>query len=111
MEKAVWGTDYDYRSDKEYKLPACPKCDNYYGMNGLYRVGKLGKCLNCNELYVLDEEMSKWFDEREGHKEETDECLMCGKKTMVSKMRKNPVTLKWERTCGQCTSCGSRYLV
>lgn len=117
--QAVWGHDYDFRTDQIYKCPCCPKCmeiiikddDNYI-------------CASCRKtVSVDDDKMKKWFEERQGTKVEYTDChqlrmrdksliMGCdGKKCVKTTYVKNPATLEWQIASGVCEKCGMRFLV
>ena len=106
---AIWGMDYDMHNDKCYDRPVCPDCKEPFGVfeDGTYR------CYACGEVVSIeDPEMIKWFEDRAGTKTEIMDCFTCGGKECVeARMRKNPVTLDWETTGGQCSNCGMQFIV
>ena len=58
--KAVWGLDYDYRTDKSKRCPVCPECEEaVWKIKGVYR------CLCCNSVVELEQDMKEWFAKRE----------------------------------------------
>ena len=110
---AVWGEDYDWRTDKIYKCPCCPECEEQIrkGDDKIYR------CYSCgNVVSVTDKEMTDWFAVREAIKVEYRDChklladdIMsgCGGKNCVKiHYRRNPVTLRWEFVWSKCEKCG-----
>lgn len=115
---AVWIDEYDFRCDKCYKAPGCPKCDA-----PLYKFGNDFKCVACGKaLKVTDPDMKKWFTEREEVKTEFKDCpkiplkdgrsMGCGgKKCVETHYRRNPVTLEWEVTDGRCMKCELSFIV
>lgn len=118
--KAVWITDYDYRTDKTYKRPGCPDCEEAIG-----RFRNVYKCYNCGAaVEVEDEEMKVWFSVREEKKKEFHDCIRhkpingvskaigCGGKKCVETIyTRNPVTLKWQAAYGKCLRCGMSFMV
>ena len=58
---AVWGEDYDFRSNKTSPCPCCPECDEpVWKIKGKYR------CLCCDKVVdVADQGMKEWFAVRE----------------------------------------------
>ena len=107
--EAIWGLDYDYRSDKNYKRPVCPKCECQIGKDeeGQYH------CFNCGkEVEVKDPVMIEWFKLREETKTDMRSCFFCGGKKCVKTLyTRNPVTLRWETATGTCNKCGARIIV
>lgn len=109
MKKAKWITDYDVRSDKCFKCPGCEECmapvglsdddDKYY-------------CLSCGEEFELDDNMRKWIEDRRETKTETKDCIWCGGKNCDTiRFRRNPISLEWQATCGECSKCGVRWMI
>lgn len=106
MIKAKWGLEYDYHNDKCYNEPQHEECGApIYFEEGAYR------CICCGEEMELTDDMKKWIDERSGEKEECIPCMNCGKPTMKVHYYKNRNTLEWETGCGECDSCGMRFIV
>lgn len=116
---AIWGIDYDFRSDKCYKVPSCPECEEPIAR---YEDGQY-HCLNCGEIVELSDDMLSWFKVREETKIEIQDCPKMttksgvhlsgcgGKNCMEIHYRRNPVTLKWEQAFGFCKECGTRFIV
>lgn len=119
--KAVWGEDYDWRKDRIYACPVCPKCGEAVG-----KIGGAYRCFACGTKVELDEKMLAWFGEREETKTEMWDCLPdkevdidgkkirmgCGGKGCVEvHMMRNPVTLEWQTMGGECKKCGWRFIV
>ena len=135
--KAVWITDYDHRTDKLYKRPGCPDCEEAIG-----RFRNVYKCYNCGAaVEVEDEEMKAWlvlhedfsltllFGSRDEDnilfRGELDELaricpkfkvmgrtIGCGRKKCVRVLyTRNPVTLEWQLAQKKCTKCGYQVLV
>ena len=108
-KKAKWVLEYDMHNDKCYKCPGCAECEA--------PVAKFGDgkyhCFSCGEVVDIDDEMAKWFAEREETKEEQRDCNFgCGGKgTMRIQYIKNPVTLEWQTAYGYCTKCGMKFIV
>lgn len=120
MMEAIWGTDYDMHTDKCYKRPSCPKCEEPIGK---YEDGKY-RCYSCGEVVdVTDKKMQEWLRVMEETKEEYGDCprikskgkllkMGCGGKNCVKKTYvHNPVTLDWQVAWGVCTKCGMRFIV
>lgn len=108
MIKAVWGLEFDYRTDSCYNEPQHEDCQ------APVVLGKSGKyvCLCCGEEAEVDDDMKAWLAERDGQKEEVGNCFMCGgKNTMVTYKYKNKVTLEWEAGHGKCKNCGAFFIV
>lgn len=117
--KAVWGIDYDMRTDSCYSVPACPECQEPIRMcdDGKYH------CFCCGEIVEVDDpEMIKWFKDRSETKTEYTDCpkittkdgktLGCGGVgTVETHYRKNPVTKKWQVMGGKCSKCGMSFIV
>lgn len=122
--KAVWGNDYDWRTDKCYKAPLCPLC---YAPFGKIADDNEYHCFSCGRIIeVNDPDMKKWIEDRKEKKVEMEDCfpnevkmkdgetikMGCGgKKCVKVTYHRNPVTLKWEQMGGQCTKCGMRFIV
>lgn len=115
--KAVWITDYDHRTDKLYKRPGCPDCEEAIG-----RFRNVYKCYNCGAaVEVEDEEMKAWLVIHEETRTETEDCpkfkvmgrtIGCGRKKCVRVLyTRNPVTLEWQLAQKKCTKCGYQVLV
>ena len=115
---AVWTIDYDYRTDKIYKAPGCPKCEEPIVKNGdIYR------CFSCGRpVEVKDDDMKAWLAVREEIKTEMRDCpkinlrsgetIGCGCTHCVeTRYTRNPVTLEWQPQAGKCDQCGLQYLV
>lgn len=119
--KAVWGEEYDWRKDKMYPCPVCPKCHEEVGkIQGKYR------CFACGMEVELEPDMVEWFGEREETKTVMRDCLPdkvvdidgkkirmgCGGKGCVEvHMMRNPATLEWQTTGGECKKCGRSFIV
>ena len=115
---AVWVTDYDFRTNKCFKRPGCPKCKEpaFEYEEGVYR------CVSCGEVVdIVNNKMKKWIADRKETKTEYQDCpkwehegktFGCGgEKTMEVHYMRNPVTLKWQSMGGCCKNCGMRWLV
>lgn len=119
MMEAIWGTDYDYRTDAIYERPVCPECKEPIGVDedGKYH------CYSCGEVVeVKDQSMIEWLEKRNETKVEYADCHIftskngattgCGGKgTVETHYMRNPVTLKWQIMGGRCKKCGMRYIV
>ena len=116
--KAIWGMDYDYRTDRCYNRPMCPECDApvIRFEDGNY------KCVSCKrKIHITDPEMLKWLSEREETKVEMHDCPRikldngvygCGEKACVeTHFIRNNVTLEWQIAWGECKRCGMRFIV
>ena len=106
---AVWAMDYDYRTDKCFQRPSCPKCFEAIGEDesGKYHCYCCGK-----KVDVKDEKMLEWFAERQGAKIEMTDCFRCGGKDCVETyFMRNKVTLEWQAMGGKCQKCGARFIV
>lgn len=112
MKKAMWGTDYDYHTDKCFKRPLCPCCVD---LVPVYRRDKnrpnVAECISCSTEFELDEDMQKWLEPREEIKEETEQCFNCEQHTMIVYYIRNEVTLEWKTVYGNCENCGTRFIV
>ena len=121
MRKAVWATDYDYRTDTCFQRPCCPECkDPIFLRNG----GKY-KCINCGKVVVPDSKMIKWMEERSETKVEIEDCpdfsvehegkkikMGCGGKACVeAHYIRNEVTMEWQYAWSICRQCGMRTIV
>ena len=115
---AVWGMDYDYRTDKCYDRPMCPECNAPVIR---FKDGKY-KCVSCRQpVEVIDAEMLKWLAKREEEKIEYEDCPQwrhdgyvygCGGKgTVETHYVRNNVTLEWQTAWGECSKCGMRFIV
>lgn len=106
--KAIWGTEYDYKSDECYSCPMCPDC-----MAPIFKDDENEKyrCISCGSEMEVDREMKNWIDLREGTKEEITTCMKCGEETMHIYYYKNHNTTKWETGSGCCEKCGMRFIV
>lgn len=114
MMQAIWGEDYDFRTDSIFKRPCCPECCEPIGLDGSDKY----RCYNCGEVVeVTDPEMLKWFGDREKVKYEYQDCLKrrlkgCGGKgTMKVKYVRNNATLEWQQAQGKCEKCGLTFIV
>lgn len=114
--RATWILEYDFRTDKCYKRPGCPECEEPIGKDddGKYR------CYSCGAEISPDKHMLKWFKKREETKTEIEDCIKCkkepvmgcgGKKCVEVHYRRNPVTLQWEVASGKCKQCGRMFIV
>lgn len=57
IKQAVWITEYDYITDKLYKCPGCPDCEEQIG-----RFRNVYKCYNCGTVVNVDDKaMKEWF--------------------------------------------------
>ena len=107
--EAVWCMDYDYITDKCYNRPGCPECE--------VPIGKFDDdkyhCFSCGkEIEVKDENIIRWFEERENSKIEFEDCSSChGKKCVETHYIKNKVTLEWQTAWGKCGNCGMQFIV
>ena len=115
---AVWLTDYDWRTDKNYDCPCCPECQEpiWKHEDGQYR------CLSCGEVISIDEKMQEWFKAREETKTEYLDCPKItldngmsrgcnGKNCVETHYMRNPVTLEWQTCGGKCVICGYQFIV
>lgn len=50
IKQAVWITEYDYSTDKLYKCPGCPDCEEQIG-----RFRNVYKCYNCGTVVNVDD--------------------------------------------------------
>lgn len=117
-KQAVWITEYDYITDKLYKCPGCPDCEEQIG-----RFRNVYKCYNCGTVVNVDDKaMKEWFKLREETKTEYGDCVVikvnddlsfgCGGKNCVKKhFRRNPVTLEWQMSGAKCEKCGNTIIV
>lgn len=116
--KAIWGMDYDYKTDKCFNRPMCPECDAPICKNkdGNY------ECVSCLQPVEVDDAiMLKWLTDREETKVEMHDCPRitheghsygCGGKACVETLFvKNKVTLEWQIASGTCTKCGMKFIV
>ena len=108
-----WQTAYDFHEDKCYKAPGCKECSekHFTDVPVWLREDGLCECVNCHQTAKPDEEQRKWFEERLGTKVEIETCIHCFEKASEVHYHKNPVTLKWETSWGQCKKCGTRFIV
>lgn len=104
--KAVWITEYDFRTDSCYQCPGCPECQAPVGSLG----GKI-RCYSCGKEYELDNNMKSWTDKRQTTSTEMLICHKCGKKSMKTVRIRNPVTLEWQVAYGKCIKCGAEFIV
>ena len=124
--KAEWGLDYDFREDKCFKRPSCPKCNMEHGCVPIFRTDDKYTCINCGEEFELDPDMKEWIDVRSETKTEYTDCmpdkevdidgkkikLGCGGKgTVESHYMRNEITLKWQLMGSVCKQCGQRIIV
>lgn len=121
MRKAVWATDYDYRTDKCYQRPCCPECREpiFLRDDGKYH------CINCGEAAEPDSEMLEWMEKRSETKTEMQDCPKCefeldgvkhqlgcgGKACVEAHYFRNNVTLEWQLGWSCCKKCGKRIIV
>ena len=109
MKKAAWIIDYDMYEDKTYQRPGCPDCNAPMGEkeDGKYY------CFSCGqELSVEDEKMLAWYEEMSELHIEYEDCLWCdGKKSVKLWQRRNPVSKKWQTAHGECSICGTSFIV
>lgn len=109
MKKAIWGEGYDLRTDKAYKCPVCPDCQEEIArlaLDGSYY------CFNCwDKVEVDDPEMLEWLKQRAETKTEIEKCFKCGEMTCETRYRRNRATLEWEAAFGKCSKCGLRFIV
>lgn len=115
--KAVWGLDYDYRTDKNFHRPSCPEC------NAPVLKTDVGyECISCGQPAEVDEAMMKWLSDRDETKVTMEDChqfklpdgetLGCGGKACVeTHYVRNNVTMKWQLAWSECLNCGARTLV
>lgn len=116
---AIWGIEHDHREDKYYDCPTCRVC-----MAPIYKDGEEYRCVSCQELFEVDDEMREWIDARNETKVETGDCPVAKSKrgdvwtsgcggvgTMKIVYVRNPVTMKWEVHHGECQQCGLRFMV
>lgn len=121
--KAVWVNDYEWRTDKIFKCPGCPRCHEpaYKYYDDKYH------CVSCGKIVsVTDPEMIEYFKIREERKTEIWDCPVhegkdtqgrlvrhgCGGiGTMEVYMMRNPVTLEWQPMGGHCNQCGMDWIV
>ncbi len=122
-KSAVWVKTYDSRTDKSYDAPGCPDCMEPIGRYGNGRF----YCFSCGkEILMGNAEMFKWYQERRETKTEYEDCfpedvklkngekvkMGCGgKKCMLVRYRRNPVTMEWESAGGKCARCGMNFVV
>ena len=104
MKKAVWGMEYDGRTDSIYYCPKCPDCDMPIFDHEQHI------CHGCGEQLELTEDMIHYEQERIGTKEDIEECMQCHEMKMKTVKVKNPVTKEWQYAYGQC-ECGCRFIV
>jgi hypothetical protein len=115
--KAIWGLDYDYRTDKCYKRPMCPECDA-----PILKDGDEYKCISCGQPAEVEPFMIVWIENRNETKVTMEDChqfnlpdggkIGCGGKACVeTHYVRNPVTLEWQTAWGQCSKCGKRFIV
>ena len=115
---AVWLTDYDWRTDKNYYCPCCPECKEpiWKHEDGEYR------CPSCGEVISINARMQKWLKLREETKTEYLDCPKftakdgiisgCdGKRCVKTRYMRNPVTLEWQACWGKCSVCGRIFIV
>lgn len=118
--KAIWGLDYDFRTDKNYKRPCCPECEEPI----LRRDDGYYHCLDCGRIVMVeDPEMDVWLKKHEEVKVEYEDCAVItdkegnhlsgcgGKKCVETHYMRNPVTDKWQVMGGKCIKCGTRFIV
>ena len=116
--KAVWGLDYDYRTDKCFNRPICPECDAPVVK---FRDGRY-KCVSCRKPVDIDDaKMIEWLTVREETKITMEDCPKiehdgfvhgCGGKACVETHHvRNDVTLEWQVAWGQCLNCKMRFIV
>lgn len=114
MLKGIWVNEYDFHTDKMYKCPGCPECREpaFRHEDGLFY------CASCGIDIEFDDEMLKWYADREEIKIEMRDCIKLsdtigcgGKKCMETHYRRNPVTMEWETAGGRCLNCGTRFIV
>lgn len=119
--KAEWIVEYDLQTDSTYLCPGCVKCyaPVFKMTDGKYR------CVSCRERAELDDEMKAFLEERAETKVEMEDCTKfewddkqghhstgCGGKGCVEvHYCRNPVTMEWQTAFGECTVCGSRFIV
>lgn len=117
--KAVWGLDYDYRTDKNFRRPSCPECNAPVVKfeSGEYR------CVSCREKFDIDDpRMLKWLADREEEKVVMEDChkwvlpdgwtVGCGGKACCeTHYVRNDVTLEWQVAWSECKNCGARTIV
>lgn len=105
-KRAVWGYDYDMRTDKNYKRPMCKECQApvIQTEQGKYI------CISCYAEMTLTEEMQKWIKARQGSKKKRVRCVeynTCEKREKCGgyyevHCKKNPVTCKYEAVGFNC---------
>lgn len=105
--KAVWISDYDYRTDEIYSCPGCPTCKApAYLDKDSYKY----HCPSCGEYLDLDPDMLKWKEERTGQKVVHNQmCIACGNKTSTWYYHKNHKK-EWIVGHGECP-CGCHFIV
>jgi len=116
--KAIWIEDYDYHTDKLYKRPGCPECEEPVFLNdaGKYCCASCGK-----DVEVADPEMVEWLKVRHETKVEMKDCTKfelegmvfgCGGKACVeTHYYRNKVTLGWQVGWSVCRNCGAKTIV
>ena len=114
MRQAIWGEDYDSRTDSIFKRPCCPECGE-----PILLFGDAYRCVSCGEeVEVNDEKMEKWFDDRSEVRYEQQDCphipldpfddegkefMGCGGKGTLRVMYvRTNATLEWQQVQGRC---------
>ena len=116
---AIWLDDYEPRTEKPYRRPACPECEDWVrkDKDGVYRCFACGKAVE-----PKDEKMREWLDREGERKMEWEDCkeltskkgvkFGCGwKKCVAVHYIRNKATLEWEVSWGRCFNCGMRFIV
>lgn len=104
---AIWGMNYDYRTDKIYKTPCCPDCEESIIYSGNQYV-----CTLCEEPVQVDDKMKEYISKVSEVKINWQNCFKCGKKKCVETYyHRNPATMEWQTAHGKCLKCGSRFIV
>ena len=110
--KAEWFNYLNYKNNRVYKRPCCPRCKNERGeLAPVIRKENRYECLNCHEVLEVDRKQKKFIDDSMKIKRKIGKCMWCGAFKMEFIERKDMSTGKWVIASGHCENCDTKMIV